>query len=219
MSVPTVAEGLASGEPARLRAALMSARVAVIGAERDGEVVPAIMTGPDEVPALLAFSSQETYGSWGRPELVLMVPGSELGVVAGRQPVERVVFDPAGPTPYAFEPAALAAIIDGIEPDQAEARVYGDLDLRAAPADDRALVVREAVRPLLDRAIQAFLLERVVSSHGVLTLAVLAPRERVEQLVSSLAAADVGTVDVIALDKATAKKIAKSIPQSQLNGV
>lgn len=219
MSAPTLAGALASGSPATLREALTSTRVAVVAAEHDGEVVPAVMTGPDEVPTLLVFSSQETYGLWGRPELVLMVPGSEVGVLALAQPVERVVFDPAGPTPYTFEPSTLAAIVDGIETAQGEPRVHGDLDLRAAPADEHALGVRDAVRPLLDRTVQAFLVERVVESHGVLTLAVLAPTELVEKIAAVLARAEVGTVDVIALDQRTAKRIARGIPQSRINPI
>lgn len=217
MSETALGEALASGSPATLRDALAASRVAVIGTQLDGQVVPAVMTGPDGVPALLVFGSQETYGAWGRPEVVLMVPGSELGALAVRQPVDRVIFDPAGPAPYAFEPAALAAIIDGIEPGETGARVYGDLSLREAPASERMLAVREAVRPFLDHSTQAFLLERIVGSHGVTTLGVLGPPERIEAIVSILAGLPTGTVDVIGLDEATAASIAESIPQSRLN--
>lgn len=214
-----VAQALAAGSDVALREALSQSRVAIIMTARDGQNVPAIMTDGEEVRSLVVFSGQETFELWQRPEVVDMVPGSELGNLAVAQRVDRVLFDPAGPTPMGFAPGALQAIIDGISTnDLGEEVLLGEQAFREGPATEQTLGLRKLVASWLREPAEAYVLERVIQGHGVTTLAVSAPEAKIQDLVLSLSGAPgIGTVDVVVLDAPTRDLIREQIPQARVN--
>jgi hypothetical protein len=110
----SIAEALSTHDEGELREALRSQQVAMLLTEGEEGNVPAVITDDTGVRAVAVFTSQAAFKLWGRPEVVGMVPGSEVASIALSQGVDQVLFDPAGPAPVGFAPAALEALAQGV---------------------------------------------------------------------------------------------------------
>ena len=193
-----------SGDDEALGEFLRNNRLAVILVERDGVQVPAVLEDHQRRRSLAAFSSQESFRLWKRPELVAMVPGAELARLAAQQGVDQVMVDAAGPAPAAFPPQALQALVDGLAPESdGSARLHGTQAFR--PLGDRPLAERieETVRAGFTERVVAFVLERLVGDQAVPTVAVFGPDLAIAALAHSISTTSGAVIDVMTLDEAT----------------
>jgi hypothetical protein len=216
-----VGQALAEGDAAALSAALRSSRVALPVAERDGAVVPAILTDGAGTRSLAAFTSQDALARWGAATTVEMVPGHALPDLAQGQRVDDVLFDPAGPTPVRFGPGQLRAIVDGVVGDvSGRTRLIGELELVPASSPEGEELGRRLLERIArTRSIEVYLVDRLVGQHFVLTVGVYGSdddysmvRRAVEEV-----APGTGPVDVLRLDRRTRKTLRRDMPRALLS--
>lgn len=214
-----IARALRNRDEPALRDALRTSKVAVLLSESEGRQVPSILTDEYGVRSIVAFTGQETFELWNRPEVVGMVSGEQLPALASGQQVETVLFDPAGPVPVSFSPAQLQAIVDGLTKDeQGGLRLTGDLEVLAAQSED-AESLRQALARLDPVGVELYLPERLVGTRFVLTLAAYGPSILVADLAHRLSTTPgVGAVDVLQIDADARDLLRARLPQAAVLG-
>jgi hypothetical protein len=204
--------------PALVRA-LPGSEVALVVVESGGATVPAVLVDDDESRGIVAFTGQDTFSRWDKPERLVLAPVSELPDIAVRQRVDRVLLDPAGPHPASFSPAQLRDLLDGIVTKENGEQTLDDaFDVRL-PADERAaLAVRQAVADASPDHLEVFLVERLVEDRSLLTVCAFGPRLSVTALAHALSTdSRVGVLDVLALEEHQRDFLATRLPGARVD--
>lgn len=217
---------LEAQDPARLRAALGDASIAVLAA-----VVPAegfgettriqVATAPDGQRHLIAFTGQDAALAF-RPEgKVVMTPGRELAAVARHQTVDSVYFNPSGPSGTAvIATAALEQIMDGFDapPAPGAPGLVGELSVLPAGFDVAPFVARLAALGPDAGDLEAYAFDRTGGAGRIPTLGIVADDARISRIAAELSSGhDLAVLDLVQLDRQTADELLAALPDSRLN--
>lgn len=184
-----------------------------------GNPVPAVLAD-DQQRLLPVFTSQEALQLWRQPHQIALVEGATIIDVAEAQQVNGIYLDPAGPEPFIVALDSVRDLLDAISRTEAGAVLAEDPDFTEAPADERTLATRSALAELIDLTTRTFLVDRVVGSRRLRTVAVEASNDVAAELAHGLQErGDVGSLDVVVLDRIGADRLERHIPQSRVNPV
>jgi len=207
-------EALNTGDHEQVRTLLRAGKVAMITADRDGQTVPAVLVGKDDVRTIVLFSDDDAFQKWGRPEVVAMVEAGVAAQVAIGQGVDRILLDPAGPAPASWDPAGFRDLLEGLRTDEdGGTRLVGDQDFR--PPSEATLAWADTLRDVT-APLEAYLLERATPSGFVAALGVYGTGLQVADVAHRLSGQPVGAVDVLLLDEELRERLATSFPTTRL---